>query len=152
MGPQPIVQSVVNPSQSLVPSPMVIQQQVPQYMPPTMAPSMPIPITARSSGPYLQQPFSGPQSLPMYAHQPQYSTSGYASSYMYGTPATTQYAPGSVGGSFVLVQDRSPSPPRHHCHSSGHRHHCGHRRRHRCSHRRHRTYSDPEYDHRFRRY
>ena len=161
MGPQPTVQSVVNPrhvahaqiprrrlltvddSQPFVPSPMFTQQQVPQYMPPTMTPSMPIPITARTPGPYLQQPFPGAQSLPMYTPQSQYSTSGYASSYMYGTPATTQ---------FVFVQDRSRSPSRHHRHSSGHRHRCGHRHRHRCFHHRHRTYSDPEYDYRFRRY
>jgi len=152
MGPQPTVQSVVNPSQSFVPSPMAAQHHVPQYMPPNMTSSMPILITARNSGPYLQQPFPGAQSFPMYAPQPQYSTSGYASSYMYGTPATTQYVPGSAGGSFVFVQDRSPSPPRYHRHSSGHRDHFGRRRRHRFPHHRHRTYGDPEHDYHFRRY
>lgn len=143
----------VDDSLMAVPSPMAVQHQIPQYLPTTTTAPMTIPAASRS--PYLQQPLYGAQSLPMYAQQPQqarYSMSGYT----YGTPATTQYVPGSAGGSYIFVQDRSPSPHRHHHHHSfGHRHRCGHRHRHghRCfSHRRHSAYSDPEYDHRYRRY
>jgi hypothetical protein len=144
-----------------VPSPMMAQQQIPQYLPTATTAPMPIPAAARSpvySTPYSQQPLHTAQSLPMYIQQPQqagYSMSGYTPGYMYGTPATTQYVPGSGGGSYIL-QDRSLNPRHHHHHhSSGHRHHCGHRHRHGhrcCSHRRHRTHSDPEYDYRYRSY
>jgi len=145
-----------------VPSPMAVQQQIPQYLPTTTTAPISIPASARGpirSPPYVQQPFYSAQSLPMYAHQPHqagYSMPGYTSGYTYGTPATTQYVPGSVRRPYVFVQDRSPSPRRHHhSHSSYHRHHCGHRHRHGnrcCSHSRHRTYSDPEYDYRYRHY
>jgi len=145
-----------------VPSPMAVQQQIPQYMPTTTTAPIPIPAHARSSiqsPPYIQQPLYSTQSLPVYAQQPQqagYSMPGYTSGYTYGTPATAQYFPGSVRRPYVFVQDRSPSPRRHHHHhSSCHRHHCVHRHRHGhrcCSHSRHRTYNDPEYDYRYRSY
>ena len=94
---------------------------------------------------YGQQPYQTAQSFPMYAQQLQsagYPSSTYASGYGYdyGTPASTQYAPGSLGGSYL--QDRSPSPRRHH-----HRHRHGHRDRHGIhGFLRRRTYSDPEHD------
>lgn len=152
---------IVDSSLMAVSSPVVVQQQIPQYLPTTTTAPVPIPATARSSvqsTPYLQQPFHTAQSLPMYVQQPQqagYSMSSYTPGYTYGTPATTQYVPSSVRGSYVFVQDRSPSPRRHHHHSFGHRHNYGHRhhRGHHCFfHRRHRTYSDPEYDYRYGRY
>lgn len=79
----------------------------------------------------------------------------------YGTPVTTQYIPGPVGGPYI-VDGRSPSPPRHYHHPFGHHHpfgrhhHFGRRHRHGhhhwFSHHRDRTYSDPEYDYRYRRH
>lgn len=185
VGSQPIVQAVTNPrhvahvqtfrrwslivdhSLQPIPLPMAGQQQIPQYMPTTTTAPIPIPASARSPvqpTSYIQQPRYAAQSLPMYARQPQqagYPTSGYTPIYTYGTPATTQYAPGSVGGSYPFVQDRSPSPRCRHHHLFGHhsffdhRHRYGHRHRHghhHFPHVRHRTYSDPEYDYRYRRY
>lgn len=138
--------------------PQQVTQQIPQYAPTTTTAPMPIPARARSSAQpvaHIQQPYHTAQSLPMYSQQPQlagYPSSSYTSGYGYGygTPASTQYAPGSVGGSYIFVQERSPSPRQHH-----HRRYCGYRRRHGSNfftrHRR-RTYSDPEYDDRYRRY
>jgi len=165
VGPQPAVQAAVNPrhvvnarilghiqltvnhSLLAVPSPMAVQQQIPQYMPTTR--TAPIPIPARSSAQpvsYGQQPSYPAQSFPMYAQQSQlagYPMPGYG----YGTPATTQYIPSSAGGSHTYVSDRPASPHRHrHHHLFGHHHH------HCLFHHRDRTYSDPEYDYRYRRH
>jgi len=145
-GSHPPVQPLANPSISVVPSPMVLQQQIPQYMPITTTAPMPIP-TRSPARPvaYAQQPLHTAQSLPLYAQQPQlaeYPSSSYTSgySYSYGTHPSTHYDPGSGGGSYIFVQDRPSSPRRRHRH---HRDRHGHR----CfSHRRHHIHKNPKYD------
>lgn len=146
--PSPIIFQQPNPQQT--------PQQIPQYMPVTATAPVPIPGSSAQPVAYIQQPLQAAQSLPVYIQQPQpsrYASSSYTSGYNYGygTPASTQYPPGSVGGSYTFVQNRSPSPRGHHDHRHrcGHRHHHGHRW---FSHHRHRTHSDPEYDYRYRRY
>ena len=127
------------------PSSMAFQQQ---NMPTATTAPMYIPTGSRNPVQpmaYLQQPYPAAQSLPMYAHQPQpvgYPSSGYTYgyNYHYGTPASTQYPPGSVGGPYMVLQDEQLSPPRRRRHRHRRSHH--HRRR---SDHRYETYSDPEY-------